>query len=159
MEQLLELFLSNGLRPLSLFADAADLEKKVTRSELTALLLLLLRGELTMSELAVQLGAPLSTLTSLAKRLEKKGLIARRPSPVDQRITLVDLTAEGRDMASRAKGMMAAYLKRIEDILTPEEMNQFFTLFIKVARAMQEGGSPEHAAAAKPAVRKITIED
>ncbi|WP_426449514.1 MarR family winged helix-turn-helix transcriptional regulator [Paenibacillus sp. S-38] len=158
MDQLLELFLRNGLRPLSLFADAADLEKKVNRSELTALLLLLLRGELTMSELAVQLGAPLSTLTSLAKRLEKKGLIARRPSPVDQRITLVDLTAEGREMASQAKATMAAYLKRIEEVLTPGETEQFFTLFLKIAKALQDG-TREQTEAEKPAFRKISIED
>ncbi|AEI45527.1 MarR family winged helix-turn-helix transcriptional regulator [Paenibacillus mucilaginosus] len=158
MDQLLELFLRNGLRPLSLFADTADLEKKVNRSELTALLLLLLRGELTMSELAVQLGAPLSTLTSLAKRLEKKGLIARRPSPVDQRITLVDLTPEGREMASRAKETMAAYLKRIEEVLTREETEQFFTLFLKIAKALQDGGG-EQAVPEKPALRKISIEE
>ena len=68
LDQMLELFLQNGLRPLSFLSETAELDREVNRSELTALLVLQFRGQLTMSALASHLGVPLSTTTSLVKR-------------------------------------------------------------------------------------------
>ena len=65
LDQMLELFLKNGLRPLSFLSETAELDREVNRSELTALLMLHFRGQLTMSALASHLGVPLSTATSL----------------------------------------------------------------------------------------------
>jgi DNA-binding MarR family transcriptional regulator len=159
IEQMLELFLHNGLRPLSFLSETAELDRKVNRSELTALLALHFRGQFTMSALASQLGVPLSTTTSLVQRLVRKGLVDRTPSARDQRIMHVELTEEGRQMAQQARAIMETMLARVQTALSPEELEQFLTLAVKVGKALQLG--PEQPASGRKTtvLRKITIDD
>lgn len=137
MEQLLELFFKNGLRPLNLLFDTTDLERKINRSDLAALLMLHIHGEMAMSELAEDLGAPLSTVTSLAKRLVKKGLIERNQSIKDQRILLVRLTGEGQRLALHARKIIENIITRVQETLSTDELNQFITLALKIGKALQ----------------------
>ena len=51
LDQMLELFLQNGLRPLSLLSETAKFEQEVNRSDLSALLVLHFRGEMSTSVL------------------------------------------------------------------------------------------------------------
>ncbi|UUZ84101.1 hypothetical protein LJK88_10290 [Paenibacillus sp. P26] len=44
LDQMMELFFQNGLRPLSFLSETAELERKVNRSELTAVVVLHFRG-------------------------------------------------------------------------------------------------------------------
>jgi DNA-binding MarR family transcriptional regulator len=158
MQQLFDLLLKTGLRPFAFIADTADFEQKVTRSDLSTLLILLFRGDMPMSGLAAEMGAPLSSMTSIAKRLERKGYIARATSPLDQRVKLVTLTQEGRQLANEWRGIMQAMLSRVEEVLTPQELEQFTVLMLKVARAFQDNGSlkPQEK---KASPRKITIDE
>lgn len=158
MEQLFELFLKHGVRPLSFLTEAVELEQAVNRSELAAILIMQLHEEMTMSELASALGVPLSTMTSLGKRLVRKGLMNRTQSGTDQRITLIRLTAEGHQLASQAKEMMNRVLERVRTTLSKDEMDQFVFLIQKVAIALSHGDDsmPERQ---KPVSRKIQIED
>lgn len=137
MEQLLELFFKNGLRPLNLLFDTTDLERKVNRSDLAALLMLHLHGEIGMSELAENLGAPLSTVTSLAKRLVKKGLIKRNQSTKDQRVLLVRLTDEGQRLALQARLIIENIITRVQATLSTQELDQFISLALKIGKALQ----------------------
>lgn len=158
MHQLYDLFLKTGLRPFAFLTDTQQLEQKVTRSDLSTLLILLFRGDLTMSELAAEMGAPLSSMTSIAKRLERKGYIARATSAQDQRVKLVTLTQEGRQLGKEWEQIMLAMLGRLETAFTPEEMDQFTTLMLKAARVFQDGGPVKtHEAKAQPV--KIRIEE
>ena len=84
-------------------------------------------------------GAPLSSMTSIAKRLERKGLIARATSAQDQRVKLVTLTQEGLRLAKEWEQIMMAMLSRLETAFTPEEMEQFTTLLFKATRVFQDG--------------------
>ncbi|WP_337913006.1 MarR family transcriptional regulator [Paenibacillus arenosi] len=158
IEQLLDLFVKNGLRPLNWMPEARELEQSVNSSELSALVLLDYYEELTMSELAEHLGAPLSTITSLAKRLVRKGLIARNQSERDQRIILVRLTSEGKQLASQAKTILESSLERVQSALTADELEQFVTLALKVGRALQQNSKEEKVRPAK-SLHKIQIED
>ncbi|HZG13912.1 MAG TPA: MarR family transcriptional regulator [Candidatus Bathyarchaeia archaeon] len=141
MQQLYDLFLKAGLRPFALMSDMHQVEEKLTRSDLSTLLILHLHGDLTMSELASEMGAPLSSMTSIAKRLERKGYIARATSAQDQRVKLVTLTQQGRHLAKESEQIMLAMLGRLEEAFTPEEMEQFTTLMIKAAKVFQDGGA------------------
>src|SRR5690349_21482010 len=58
-------------------------------------------GPLTMTELADGVVYSRSGLTYQAGLLEKAGLIARAPSPEDERATLVTITPAGRDLIDR----------------------------------------------------------
>ena len=44
----------------------------------------------------------LACVTNIINRLERLGLVARRPNPGDGRVTLAEITAAGRDVAQRA---------------------------------------------------------
>jgi len=158
MQQLYDLFLKTGLRPFAFMADTLQLEQKVTRSDLSTLLILLFRGDLTMSELAAEMGAPLSSMTSIAKRLERKGFIARATSAEDQRVKLVTLTQEGLRLAKDSEQIMMAMLSRLESAFMPEEMEQFTKLLLKAARVFQDEG-PVKLRETKVQPVKIKIEE
>lgn len=57
-----------------------------------------LDGEYTMSELSRNAYLPLSNMTVIIKRLEKKGIVLRQRSLNDRRIVHVRLTDHGRDI-------------------------------------------------------------
>ena len=159
LDQMLELFLKNGLRPLSFLSETAELDREVNRSELTALLMLHFRGQLTMSALASHLGVPLSTATSLVKRLVRKGLVDRTQSVKDQRVMHVELTEEGMKLALQAKAIMNSMFIRIQSELSQEELQQFFSLTVKVGKALQGKESKENKEITDPKLRKIAIDD
>lgn len=158
MHQLYDLFLKTGLRPFAFMSDTHQLEEKLTRSDLSTLLILLFRGDLTMSELAAEMGAPLSSMTSIAKRLERKGYIARATSAQDQRVKLVTLTQRGMELAKESEQIMLAMLGRLEEAFTPQEMEQFTTLLLKAAKVFQDGG-PVKSRETKVRSIKIEIEE
>jgi DNA-binding MarR family transcriptional regulator len=158
MQQLYDLFLKTGLRPFAFMADTLQMEQKVTRSDLATLLILLFRGDQTMSDLAAEMGAPLSSMTSIAARLEKKGLIHRTASAQDQRVKLVTLTQEGRQMAAEWETVMMTMLGRLQTAFSPEELEQFTALLLKAAKVLQDAG-PAAAPESKPAPVKIKIEE
>lgn len=153
MQQWYELFFKNGLRPLSMLPEALHIEPQLTGSDLSTLLLLHFHKRLTMSEMAEYLGAPLSTATSIAKRLVRKGLIYREKSTHDQRMIINRLTEEGELMAQEAAGTMQMMFERVESALSPDELQQFIRLSLKVASALQR-----KPASSKLAGRTIEIE-
>lgn len=158
MHQLYDLFLKTGLRPFAFMSDTHPLEEKLTRSDLSTLLILHFRGDLTMSELAAEMGAPLSSMTSIAKRLERKGYIARATSAQDQRVKLVTLTQRGMELAKESEQIMLAMLGRLEEAFTPQEMELFTTLLLKAAKVFQDGG-PVKPRETKVRSIKIEIEE
>lgn len=163
MEQLVDLLLKNGIKPFNYFTNfpkAAELEKKISHTDLSALVILLSKEQLTMSELASDLGAPLSTITSMAKRLEKKGWIERTSSPKDQRVIMVYLTEEGKELARQANEMMDQALRRIQTALTEQELEQFVYLVLKVVKSLQQPVDEYDASIKKkPIIRKISIDE
>lgn len=158
MQQLYDILLKTGLRPFSFFSETAKLEKNLNRSELTTLIILSFRGELAMSDLSAELGAPLSSMTSIAKRLENKGYIERFHSLKDQRITLVRMTAEGIKVASEARKIMDVNIQRVEQALTSEEMEQFLSLLFKIMKAFKNE-EIQGKDAKESRVKRIRIDD
>lgn len=158
MERLFEWLLKGGFQPLRLFPEISELEKTVTRSDVAALLMLHLHHQTTMSELAAKLGLPLSTLTSLSKRLDRKGLIERYRSVKDRRIILIRLTDKGENIAERAQSIIQGIFERIQKALSPDERTQFLTLALKIVQALKEntenGEDEKHAS-----LHKIRIDD
>jgi DNA-binding MarR family transcriptional regulator len=59
-------------------------------------------GELRVTELCRLLQLQQTAVTELVKRSEEAGLIERRPSSVDGRVSLLGLTAEGERRLMRA---------------------------------------------------------
>jgi DNA-binding MarR family transcriptional regulator len=66
-------------------------------------------GELAQSEIADALILSRPSVTRLLQRMERGGLVFRRPSDTDQRQTLVSLTSAGRDLQHRMDEAEAEY--------------------------------------------------
>jgi DNA-binding MarR family transcriptional regulator len=66
-------------------------------------------GELPMRTIGQRLMVHPTSVTNIIDRLERQGLVTRRPNPEDGRGTLAGITAEGRAVTARAtKDLMAA---------------------------------------------------
>ncbi|RAL26440.1 MarR family winged helix-turn-helix transcriptional regulator [Thermoflavimicrobium daqui] len=157
MEHLIRFLLQSGLKPFSIDPAINELEKNLTRSELLALILIRFKKQITMSQLASDLGVPLSTVTNIGQRLKRRGLIERQRDPKDRRSILVSLTSEGMELANQMMIVLNRLIQRVEAALTPEELNQLIQLGMKALKAIQTvetGGEKEQAR-----LRKIQISD
>lgn len=157
MEHLLDMLLSGGLKLPILTPDILALDQDLPKSDLLALLLLQKRGEATMSELAADLGAPLSTATGIGARLERKGFLERQRHPQDRRVILLRLTPKGQELASRARDQVQQVIQRVQAVLSPEEVQQLLALIQKVLAAFSAPAEPPASAPGKE-VRRIPIE-
>jgi DNA-binding MarR family transcriptional regulator len=77
---------------------AADLDLSVTQLRLIGILR---DRSPSMAALADYLGLDRSSVSGLIDRAERRGLVVRRASGDDARVTLVDLTASGRELGER----------------------------------------------------------
>jgi DNA-binding MarR family transcriptional regulator len=81
-----------------------------------ALSLIGARGRMRLTELADELGMPLTTASDVVRRLEGRGHARRRPNPDDGRSFLFELTARGDREWRRGWGA----LQRIDERLAAE---------------------------------------
>jgi DNA-binding MarR family transcriptional regulator len=80
--------------------------------------------ELTPTVLNRELLISSGGVTHLVDRLERKGLVVRRPGVGDRRCVHVALTGAGKDVADRAMAVHAATERRLVSGLTPAEQEQ-----------------------------------
>jgi DNA-binding MarR family transcriptional regulator len=137
VEGLFDLILNSGFRPPLFAPDIQALDRGMPRSELLAILLLQRRGGVTMSDLAADLGAPLSTATGIGGRLARRGLVKRDRDSDDRRVIRVRLTAKGRALAGRLREHVDGLALRVQKALTEEELAQLLVLARKVAKIFQ----------------------
>lgn len=157
MEQLITLFLKNGLKPLVMDQEINEIAKKVTRSELIALIMLKQRGQSTTSQLATDMGIPLSTVTNISQRLSRRGFIKRERDITDKRVILLKLNTTGEELARQVLEIMNSAIQKIKEGLTPEELEQFIMLLLKVAKIVQTNQQEEKKE--ETTLRHIKIED
>src|SRR6266478_8567682 len=78
----------------------------VTYPQYLVLVVLWERGSQGVGDLASTLGMDFGTLSPMLKRIEKKGLVARRRDPADERRVVVSLTAKGESLRKRTQQML-----------------------------------------------------
>jgi MarR family transcriptional regulator, lower aerobic nicotinate degradation pathway regulator len=119
-----QLDLVDGLVSLS-FVITGQLERRAAERDLslaaTRLLGVLRDREPTMNELARLLELDKSSVTGLVDRAERRGLVARVPSPADRRAVLVRLTDAGRALITQAAALFAADVSAMLDQLPPRD--------------------------------------
>jgi DNA-binding MarR family transcriptional regulator len=88
---------------------------------------------LRMSELALLANAELSRLSHLVGRLEKRGLVRRRPDPTDGRFNLAVLTPAGLELVNQAAPIHVQHVRRlIFDVLNESEQRALSKGLMKV---------------------------
>ena len=80
------------------------------------------------AELATFLGIDGAAVTRHLDRIEKRGLIKRKPNPRDRRATDIELTAEGRRVVLEGQAGSMATNAKFTAGLTETEVNQFETV-------------------------------
>lgn len=93
---------------------------------------------LTQRELAERITSDPNTVTSLLKRMEDGGLIARRSDPEDGRAQLVHLTPAGRDKYDQARPLAAELQSRVLRALPEPRREMFLRELETIANACQE---------------------
>ena len=77
------------------------------------------RAPVRLTELAADLGMPLTTASDVVRRLEARGDVRRRPNPGDGRSSLFELTPAGRRTWKRGFGALqrinAALARELDD--------------------------------------------
>jgi DNA-binding MarR family transcriptional regulator len=95
-------------------------------------------GQLTMTQLADGVVYSRSGLTHQAGLLEKAGLITRRPSPDDQRATLVTITENGLALFGRVlPGHIQVVRRLLLDPLTGDDLHHLGDIMTRVRDHMR----------------------
>jgi DNA-binding MarR family transcriptional regulator len=96
------------------------------------------RGQLTMTQLADGVVYSRSGLTYQAGLLEKAGLIVRRPSPVDERATLVSITERGQALVGRVlPGHVQVIRRLLFDSLSEDDLRRLGDIMTRVRDHMR----------------------
>lgn len=97
-------------------------------------------GGRRMTELAKAVLLTKSGFTSLVDRMERDGLIERRPDPEDRRATRIALTAEGEERFREASALHREVVHRIfASVVTDEEAMAILHALSRVREGLQAG--------------------
>ena len=91
----------------------ADVEENITLAQYRMLVVLGSHGDLSLQQLATELGVNPSTAMRMVDRLTAAGAVTRRDNPHDRRGVLVTLTGAGRSILRRVTRRRHAEINRI----------------------------------------------
>jgi len=112
-------------------AEFADLE--LTPTQFAALAKIGDAGEVSQNLLGRLTAMDPATVQGVIGRLEKRGLIARKPDPGDRRRTLWRLTKTGADLLARAVPAGIRVTAATLDPLDPKEQRTFLDLLSRIS--------------------------
>ena len=93
-------------------------------------------GPLSLGELADKLLVTGGNVTYVMDRLEERGLVARSRSEEDRRVVRARLTVDGRRLIARAFPDHTRYVRRLMDVLEPDEERELRRLLKKLGKGV-----------------------
>jgi len=103
---------------------------------------------ITQRDLAEAMHLARPTVTKMLQSLERSGAIERRPDPVDQRLTRVHLTAQGRDLGEQMHKVAAAYVQATVGTLPEDDRRELARLLEELSASIARAtGEPPRGAA------------
>lgn len=103
-------------------------------------------GEQTQRDLALRLGVEQATMANTLTRMDRDGLIARKPHPDDGRAQLVTLTQAARDLTAPAHQATKAADQALLESLPAAEHALFLSMLDRLSNAIAATGPiPETA--------------
>lgn len=94
-------------------------------------------GPKTQKTLAAEARVEQATMTATLNRMERDGLVERRPNPGDGRSSLVALTPLAAEKLPQLAEITASINALVLEQLTPEERSQFFALMGKIISVLE----------------------
>ena len=101
---------------------------------------------ISMGELSRRLMVSNGNVTGIAERLEREGLISRRPMPGDRRSQIVKLTGAGRATFEAMAAEHEAWISTMLSGLTEEEVDQLHHLLGRAKRSVLDSDGEERRA-------------
>ena len=114
--------------------------------EFAILRLFLARDEWTTTELAQELPVNAPRISHIVTKFVNMGLMHRRRLSDDRRVVRLTLTDKGKELARDIHGRVQAYIERLSEGVSEEEMAAFISTTSKVMAnydAMAQGHSPD----------------
>lgn len=114
----------------------------LTRPQALALMALVERPGASNAELARSNGVSPQTMHQIMLRLERDGLVARRPHPRLKRVQALEATPRGMELVTRGSAVARAAIERALRVLSVEEREQLIVLLERCAGALPSAGPP-----------------
>jgi MarR family 2-MHQ and catechol resistance regulon transcriptional repressor len=136
--------LARCYRAVSLIAERSIADAGLGLSDFAVLEALLHKGPLTITEIQAKVLLASGSMTAAVDRLERKGLLTRKPTSTDRRAKVLELTKEGKRIVEAAFQRHAAELETTMAILNDAETRQLHGLLKKLGlfAAQARGGRP-----------------
>jgi DNA-binding MarR family transcriptional regulator len=68
----------------------------------------------------------------MLKSMEEKGLIYKKPDPIDKRSVRIFLTPEGKRKKEISVQTIMEFYEQVREVVSSEELETFFTVFQKI---------------------------
>ena len=120
------LVIAKSYRVLSLLAEQSIANTGLCLTDFVALEALLHKGPLTISEIQDKVRLASGSMTAAVDRLERLGLVVRTSSPSDRRARVVELTVQGKRLATSCFDRHAKDLEALMSVLSEREMEQLY---------------------------------
>jgi DNA-binding MarR family transcriptional regulator len=133
----------------------ASVSDEVTLPQLRTLVVVAQHGAQTVSSLADRLDVHASTMTRMCSRLVSRGLVERRPSPLDRREVVIVLTALGQRLVDEVMDKRRREIDAVVRHMTSDDRDRIVAaldLFTRAADAppSEQESSPELVHAVSP---------
>jgi len=100
----------------------------ITPVQFAALQSVLATPDMDQRTLAAAIGQDASTTTGVIDRLEARGLMSRRPSPIDRRARCLTITRQGRELLEEAVPLVLRAQELLLEPLSKSERGEFLRL-------------------------------
>ncbi len=107
-------------------------------------------GPRTQGQLATASGCEPPTITNSVRKLEAAGLVVRRPSPSDGRVTIVELSGPGQALLPKLKSAWQQLAEQTIAGLTSTPLDQLTGALVDLATSLTTTGAPASEPAPLP---------
>ncbi|UCS94582.1 MarR family winged helix-turn-helix transcriptional regulator [Echinicola marina] len=90
------------------------------------------------TKIAPLMGLESRSLTRMLKSMEERGLIYRKPDPIDKRSVRIFLTPEGRRKKEISIDTIQEFNRSIRNVISEKDLEDFFRVFQKINQVIEE---------------------
>ena len=84
------------------------------------------------TKIAPLMGLEARSLTRMLKSMEEKGMIYKKPDPIDKRSVRIFLTPEGKKKKEISVQTIMEFNEHVREVVSESELDTFFTVFQKI---------------------------
>ena len=107
-------------------------KRAITQTQFLVLISIHSQGQCSMGTIAKNLRVRLPTVTGMVDRLAQSHYLKRVVNPQDRRQVMVTLAPKGQALIKHFQATIAERWQQVLEILTPEEISQFFHIVSKL---------------------------